>query len=245
MKIIQITDCHLLADSKETFCDVYPDQHLKQVIDATNKQKPDLVILTGDCSEDGSVQSYQRIADYFTQITCPVYAIPGNHDNLPAFQEYILSNNIQYTKKLILHDWQIVFLDSVVAGETSGYLNASQFVLLEQALANGKKTIIVMHHHPLPISSFMDRYIVNNHQEFTEFISEQKNIKAVLFGHIHGKFQKKINHINFYGSPATSVQFPQHHDKSNKLCSIAQFGFSIHTLANNALKSEAVILKST
>lgn len=237
MKIVQITDCHLLEDPQQTFCGICPDQHLKQVIAAAQQQQPDLVLLTGDCSQDASPQSYQRIADYFKVFNCPVYAIPGNHDDADIFQQYMLSDNIQHTTSLTLNDWQIVFLDSVIPGETPGHLKEKQFEILEQALENSSKTIVVMHHHPLPVSEFMDRYIIDNHQAFVDFIKDEEKIKAVIFGHIHGEYHQKINHIDFYGCPASSVQFSQTAKSKDDGVASIQPGFRLIKLNHNNIST--------
>ena len=95
-----------------------------------------------------------------------------------------------------------------------------------------------MHHHPLPVSEFMDRYIIDNHQAFVEFVKDKEEIKAVLFGHIHGEFHHKVNHIDFYGCPAASVQFSQSVASKNDGIASKQPAFRLINLTEDGLSTK-------
>lgn len=207
IKLIQISDCHLLQDETALFCDVHPDQHLKHVLNLAKNQNPDVLLLTGDLSQDGSEESYQRLAEFLKPFTCPIYFIPGNHDDAEVCHRTLAVRNIQQKTIVDLGHWQLIFLDSVVPQETAGHLKQDQLDLLAVHVSNGKDTIVCMHHHPVNVSGFMDKYIVNNYRVFQEFIIDKSNIKVVIFGHVHSDFHEKIHHVDFYGCPSTSVQF--------------------------------------
>ena len=240
MKLIQITDCHFCQNPEELFCKMYPDQGCQAVIALAKEQQPDVVLLTGDCSQDGSVESYQRLHRQFQQFACPVYAIPGNHDQFDNYQTHLLGGNIQQTVVLPLNDWQIVFLDSVIPGETAGHLKKDQFDLLQKSLEQGLKTIVVMHHHPYPVSGFMDRYIIDNHQKFVDAVENEPLIKAVLFGHIHSDFHQHINHIDFYGCPSSSVQFDLSAPLDSDGICIQQPGFRMIDLSSQHFSTKII-----
>ena len=42
---------------------------------------PDLLLATGDLSEDGSRTSYLALRNYLKPLGIPVLALPGNHDD--------------------------------------------------------------------------------------------------------------------------------------------------------------------
>lgn len=61
----------------------YGDEIVEAFVDAVIKEKPDLVLLTGDLTFNGEIGSHQQLAQLLTQITeknIPVAVIPGNHD---------------------------------------------------------------------------------------------------------------------------------------------------------------------
>lgn len=207
IKLIQITDCHLLKDENELFCGISPDQQLLKILELAKQQNPDVLLLTGDLSQDASPESYQRLRCYLKMFTCPIYIIPGNHDDRDICLKNLIGDNIKHQAVVDFGSWQLIFLDSVIPYETSGHLKQDQFDLLAQHLKNGKNTLVCMHHHPVNVSSFMDKYIINNFKAFQDFVKDKYNFKFVIFGHIHADFHKKIHHVDFYGCPSTSVQF--------------------------------------
>ena len=60
IKIIQITDPHLLKDQNDSFRDVKPFETLKLVIDRIKRSNwgCDMVIATGDLTQDNTKESY-------------------------------------------------------------------------------------------------------------------------------------------------------------------------------------------
>ena len=58
------------------------EQSLALVMDLIQDQQHaiDLVLATGDLSQDGSSESYARFHQWMEAFSCPVYWLPGNHD---------------------------------------------------------------------------------------------------------------------------------------------------------------------
>ena len=79
--IAQITDCHLPADSQQKYRGINPHRNLKALLKKVRRLKPDLLLATGDLSEDGSLVSYLALQKFFKPLGIPVLALPGNHDD--------------------------------------------------------------------------------------------------------------------------------------------------------------------
>ena len=61
----------------------YADEIIDEFIDVVKKEKPDIVVLTGDLSFNGEKGSHQGLADKLMKIKdagITVAVIPGNHD---------------------------------------------------------------------------------------------------------------------------------------------------------------------
>ena len=60
---VQISDTHLFEDPSTRLWDVAPEPMLDRALDEVSKLegRPAFIIVTGDCSSDGSAQSYQRL----------------------------------------------------------------------------------------------------------------------------------------------------------------------------------------
>jgi 3',5'-cyclic AMP phosphodiesterase CpdA len=88
MRVLHITDCHVLPESGAKVYGVDTFRALQRVLTAalTLRNPPDLILATGDLSEDGSAGSYRRLRDALVGTGLPVYAIPGNHDSSQQMQ---------------------------------------------------------------------------------------------------------------------------------------------------------------
>src|SRR5688572_2871322 len=82
-RIIQMSDLHLLAEINDTLLNVPTHESVKSLIDLIwhDSTKPDLIILSGDISQDGSKNSYLHAINLFKKLNLPIYTTPGNHDD--------------------------------------------------------------------------------------------------------------------------------------------------------------------
>ena len=69
MKIIQITDTHINADpSTRIFGLVNTEATFLDVLEKVKNEKADLVIATGDLSQDCLIASYERLTSYLNTL---------------------------------------------------------------------------------------------------------------------------------------------------------------------------------
>ena len=80
LKVVQITDCHVSAGEGRTYRGKNPRKTLDGVVESVRTWAPDLVLATGDLSEDGSEASYAWLAGTLERIDAPIIAATGNHD---------------------------------------------------------------------------------------------------------------------------------------------------------------------
>lgn len=215
--IIQITDNHLLGDPQKLFLGVNTFKHLTHIIADLNQRiihneisKPDLVVFSGDISQDFSDSSYQLFLKACENIPYKIAAIPGNHDDLNLFQN-ILSKKIDITTKhYFFSNWQIILLNSHWPFHVAGFLEKNELEFLDLTLKNHdqKPTLIFVHHHTIPVNeAWLDRHILKNNEEFLDILNKYSNVKAVICGHIHQETEIINNNIKFIATPATAFQF--------------------------------------
>jgi len=61
----------------------YSDPIFRKVLEDVKKEKPDILLITGDITKDGEKVSHQAMAGFFQElrrIGVKVYVVPGNHD---------------------------------------------------------------------------------------------------------------------------------------------------------------------
>lgn len=213
IRILHITDTHLLADEEDRFLNVNSLASYKAVMELMRedctKNHVDLLVLTGDLSHDDSSRSYEHLQREISDLPCNVEVgwVPGNHDSLPVAKEFLAYD---YKQNFIFGNWQIILLNSHYDGHVSGLLEKKELDLLSELLEEHKekKQIIFLHHHVQPSKSkWLDGMMVENRSEFLEIIDKYQNIKLVVSGHVHQANDDIIDNIRYITTPATSVQF--------------------------------------
>ena len=218
LRIIQISDMHLMADTNGMLLSVKTQESFEAVVELIKQTENslDLILLSGDLSQDGSEVAYKRISSLLKDFHVPVYFVPGNHDRLNLLSHVYPSDTISNNKHIILKDWHLILLNSQKPGSVEGYLDRSQLEYLKECMeaCPDHHAIIVFHHQPVPVGSqWLDNVGLKNADEFWQFISSYPKINTVLFGHVHQEFERVINGIKCYAPPSTCIQFMRNQDK--------------------------------
>lgn len=211
--IIQISDTHLFGDKNKKINGSNSYLNLKKVLDyITNlSKKPELIVATGDLSQDCTFESYQHLANLLNASKIKYFLIPGNHDNVDVvnkvFEFNWVKNNVDYS--LEFNGWFIYFIDTSIYPNDEGHLSFDQLINFKNNLNQNKNksTIVFMHHHPIKINSpWMDKMILNEKEKFNEVIKQNPQVRGIFFGHIHQVFEKNINDVFYASAPSTSFQ---------------------------------------
>jgi Icc protein len=209
MRILQVTDCHLLPEvgAKIYGGDTFRSLNLVLRFALTMAEPPELIVATGDLSEDGSQRSYQRLRDVFLDAGLPVYVIAGNHDSVQEMRRSLIGGAIAMEPYLDVGSWRIVFLDSKVPGEPYGYLEDRELVRLEEMLSEDPKrpAIICLHHSPTRPCPSTGCHLQND-DELIKVLDSHANGRVVLAGHSHLELERRIRHASLLTTPATSSQ---------------------------------------
>lgn len=212
LRVAQLTDCHLFADAGQTMLAVQPVQTFQRVVEQVRSlsPRPDVLLLTGDLSQDETPASYARLRSAILPLERPTYWIPGNHDQ-PLLETDLLSQGkISAQKQFQQGGWNFVLLNSALRNEVHGALSDATLDWLEQQLQAmpAQPTLVALHHPPLPIQSlWMDEIGLKNPADFFAVVDRYPQVKLVLFGHIHQEFEAERNGVKYLGSPSTCVQF--------------------------------------
>jgi 3',5'-cyclic-AMP phosphodiesterase len=233
--VAQITDTHLFADEALTlrgWDTVRSFQAVLAQIEQLQPQ-PDLLLLTGDLSQDETIASYEQLRDRLTPLGIPAYWIPGNHDqSLTDMQQVLSTNLISPQKSFQAGGWQFILLNSMLDQQVYGALTAEELEKLAQQLdaASDRPTLIALHHPPLAIASaWMDAIGLQNREALFAVIDRHPQVKLVVFGHIHQAFDRLRQGVRYLGAPSTCVQFSSSSDEF-AIDLEAQPGFRLLTL---------------
>lgn len=218
IRIIQVSDTHIYADKERALLGVKTYKSFQVVLDLMQQEvgKMDMIIHSGDLSQDYSERSYIYVADMLNPFNVPVYCIPGNHDDPKMMAQVLPRDMISYQRHVVLKNWQFILLDTHKSQAVEGYLSHAQLNHLRHCLQSYPEhhAVVVLHHQPFPVGSrWLDNIGLTNAQNFWDVILQFSNVTAILFGHVHQVCEQEIHGIPCYSTPSTCIQFKPNQDK--------------------------------
>lgn len=211
--VVQISDLHLFEDKGQNLLGWNTWGSFQKIIEQleSSTPHPDLILLTGDLSQDETEASYQKIVERLVPLNIPTYWLPGNHDHVPTM-ERVLDRPPVYTSKSVYQGgWQFLLLNTNVPGQVSGALSLESLKWLEHQLSNipvHQPTVISMHHPPFWVGSpWLDQSGLNNTVDFFKVIDQYPQVQLVLVGHVHQDFRCMRNEVTYLSTPSTCIQF--------------------------------------
>ncbi len=217
LRVLQITDSHLYADPTNSLAGINTEQSLLHLLDIAKEYilPVDLILVTGDLIHDASPKGYQRLKGHLLALNAQTYCIPGNHDDIATMEQHISCDKIG-THTMSTHgNWALIMLDSAVPGKVSGHLNDQQLDLLKAGLeANQDRHVLVsLHHHPISLgSAWIDQLALDNPDELFSILDQYHNVRGLLWGHAHQRYEGERNGVKLMGSPSTCIQFKPNQD---------------------------------
>lgn len=217
--VLQITDTHLGVEPNTPLLSMDTDDSLLAVLDLAGKvlPAPDLLLATGDLSDQGALNAYFRLRDYTRSVCQHQFWLLGNHDHAETLRQATDDNKDLIRNDIRVGAWQIVMLNSQIPGQVGGRLGPRQLALLEEALQAGAdaglNTLVCLHHQPEPVgSAWIDSQAVVDADEMFAVIEQYPNAKAVLWGHVHQEVDYLRKSVRMLATPSTCIQFARHSD---------------------------------
>lgn len=202
-RILQLTDLHLLADPDARFKGVDTRANLIKALQQTAKQPPDLLLLTGDLAQDEALGSYRWLVEQLQATGWAWQWLPGNHDDPELMTRF--SPPVFHQQ---LEDWQLLGLNTRLAGQAAGQLAEQELQRLDVALSLNKPLLLALHHHPLAVGSgWMDAIALQNSEEFWQRLEGFQPPVVVICGHVHQQQSWQQQGVAVYSTPATALQF--------------------------------------
>jgi len=210
--VAQITDTHLFASGEGNLLGLKTEKSLAAIIEEVHNltPQPDRILLTGDISQDETLESYERLYKQLKTLNIPSYWIPGNHDQLHLMEKALTNPPFYGDKSFHCQGWQFILLNSAVSGRVYGYLTEETLSWLDSELEKAKNypTVVTLHHPPFLIDcDWIDKSCLQNPEALFQVLDQYSQVRLVLFGHIHQDWGLDRAGVHYLASPSSSIQF--------------------------------------
>lgn len=208
LRIVQITDCHLPGDPSQQYRGENPHKNLSDLLKTVKAFAPDLLLATGDLSEDASPASYTALQGYFESVGVPVLALPGNHDDAGLLAATFPGSPVDSVAVSGHGQWQIIRVNSCLAGKPEGRLTERTLQQLERVLLHQphRPQLLALHHQPIAVNSpWIDKYRLFKPEAFLRLIDEAPGVKAVVWGHVHQVCDTDIGGVAMLSGPSSAI----------------------------------------
>lgn len=188
LRILHLSDTHLFGDASRHYGVVDTEAALRRVLARAGElDRADLLVLSGDLSDDGSAASYRLLRELVEPFARErgaevVYAM-GNHDLREGFEAELGPREAVTA----LGGMRVVTLDSAVPGAGYGRVSDESLSWLRHELARRAErgTVVIVHHPPTPACTpLLHSLELQNAAELLE-VCAAGDVRLVLSGHYH------------------------------------------------------------
>ncbi|NOJ28954.1 MAG: metallophosphoesterase [Nitrososphaeraceae archaeon] len=203
MRLVQLSDIHFGSLFRQDVYDLLVDE-------INNEIKPDVLIITGDLTDDGLLFQFKKIHEEIKKFECQNKIIlPGNHDY--RHTGYLLFKKFFSSKQIFeLGNVIVLTLGTARPERDEGEVGHRQNLWMEKTLAKypDHVKIIAMHHHLIGIPDTGSDKIIILDAGDTLRSCLQSSVNLVLCGHKHRPWIWKLGPLKIaYAGTASSNRF--------------------------------------
>lgn len=186
-RVTLLTDIHVVPGNNN-------EQKLKEVINDINGNDTELVILSGDLSNEGSDEQLYNVKSLLDKITKPLYVIPGNHENNWSQSACKTFFDIWGNDRFVTETDNLIII-GINCGPYmkmgDGHIKQEDLSWLDKNLAErtktGKKVLSICHYAP--------NADLDNYRDYVAVLKKYP-VVAHLNGHYHHYKKYRVENIN-------------------------------------------------
>ena len=171
---------------------------LDQAIDEVNELEPDVVVISGDLTDDGLRGEYELAAEYLARIACErMIVIPGNHDSRNVGYVHFEELFGERRSELHLDGVSIVAVDSTEPDLDHGVIGRGRYEWIGERFGAHEAylRVFVLHHHLLPVpGTGRERNVVHDAGDTLETL-QRADVHLVLSGHKHVPYAWRLENL--------------------------------------------------
>jgi 3',5'-cyclic AMP phosphodiesterase CpdA len=191
MKIIQLSDPHLMSPGGLLFGSD-PLARLEACLAdiGKNHADADLVVISGDLTNDGEHAAYAALRERLAQFGLPCRLMLGNHDDRALFLE--MFPNALAERGFVQNvfdgsEGRLILLDTLDSGHVEGRLCPARLEWLDEKLGEARgPAFLFMHHPPFRIHMpVLDEVRLADADSLHEILRRHGNVGHIFAGHVH------------------------------------------------------------
>lgn len=240
MKILQLTDLHVNSDGRNAFQKAESLKDLQRTIDyiLQVELQPDIAIVTGDVSTDGSVSAYTLVQQELARLGCPVWILPGNHDKKAEMKKVLGDTCLTALDTapglcVDTEEARLLLFDSAEENVSAGGLTAEQLAWVSTQLdvPDGHPIMLWMHHFPFRTGYKGMDHPFAGEDELLAML--QGHNAYVCSGHIHAGILRRSGDVMLIAAPAVSMLMELRLDVVRFFTE--QSGFALHLVEDGVV----------
>ena len=200
MLLVQISDIHCGPMFRKT---VFQDA-VKEI----NAMSPDVVLVTGDLTEEGLMSEFQTAAKLLRRLKAEkLIYVSGNHDYRSTgyllFRQFFSFSQVTETEDAV-----IIVVSSARPDRDDGEVGHRQNLWLEYTLEKikGKLKIVAIHHHVVPVpDTGADQITVIDAGDVLRGLAKSK-ANLVLCGHRHRPWRWQVENMKVLHAGSVSSE---------------------------------------
>ncbi|MBP2171425.1 3',5'-cyclic AMP phosphodiesterase CpdA [Erwinia toletana] len=198
MLIAQITDIHAAPDNDNL-------ARLQRVINWIITVKPDLLVVTGDLTDNGWYEGYRAIETELQRAQCRYLVLPGNSDDKQMMRD-CLQAAVHWRSDTALHfsevvnGFPVIGIDTTIDGEARGDITRHLQWLATELNKSTQPALLFMHHHIFPCGiEPLDEVICTGATELSQLMASCNTPPlAICSGHIHRSMAAMLGGVPAY-----------------------------------------------
>lgn len=199
----------LIAQISDTHCGpMFKKEVFRAAVKEINEISPDVVIVTGDLTENGLMSEFRMAQQEFKRLkTEKIVYVSGNHDYRSTgyllFREFFPFSQITE-----FDDSVIIVLSSARPDRDDGEVGNRQNLWLEKTLEKykDKTKIVAIHHHVVPVpDTGADQITIVDAGDVLRSLVKAK-ADLILCGHRHRPWRWKFENMSVVHAGSTSCE---------------------------------------
>lgn len=198
--LVQVSDIHCGS--------MFRERTLQAAVKEINSMSPDVVLVTGDLTEDGVIPEFETAARELKKLEAEkVIFVSGNHDYRSTgyllFRQFFPFSQVTEIDGVV-----IVVLSSARPDRDDGEVGHRQNLWLESTLARyeNRLKIVAIHHHIIPVpDTGADQITVVDAGDVLRSLTKS-GVELVLCGHRHRPWRWQIENMKVIHAGSVSCE---------------------------------------